>query len=57
MDKLNIYFNVFYLRDKIYDPEVFKYFMQHTLILATTIVKYIIVDFEDTFATLPSSSY
>ena len=56
MDELNIYFSLFYLTDKMDDLAVFKYFVQHTLIVDTTRVRYIIINFVDTFTTLLSYS-
>ena len=56
MDELNIYFIVFRLTHKMDDPKVFGSFVQHTLIVVTTRVIDITINFADTFAPLLSSS-
>ena len=51
MDELNISFILFSVTDKMEDPEVFDYFVQYTLTIATSRVRDIIFNFSDTFAT------
>ena len=56
MDKLNIYFIVFSLTDKIEDPTFFECSVQYNLIVATPILREIINNFADTLPTLLSYS-
>ena len=40
----------------MYDPEIFESFMQHNLAVSNPRVRYIIINFSDTFTTILSSS-